>query len=105
MEQETEHLATLTQAIETRPVPHPLRFVDTNHHERLDHNRYFRIVRRHRYLIALVFSIALLLGGIKLALATRIYTAEATLLVTAPEPDAIVGHDTALEEGETVANP
>src|SRR5207253_610687 len=68
-------------------------------------NRYFRIIRRHIYLIVLIFGIALLLGAVDLARAPRIYSAQATLLVTAPEPGAVVGRDIALEDGETVANP
>jgi succinoglycan biosynthesis transport protein ExoP len=105
MERHTEELLSFTQHIEPRPVHHPLRFVDTGRHERFDHNRYFRIIRRHLSLIALVFGGALLIGAIRLFLAVPIYTAKATLLVSAPAPDAIAGRGGPLEEGETVADP
>lgn len=104
MEHQSRDLVPLTEHLETRPVHHPLRFVDTDRRERFDHNRYFRIIRRHIYLMALIFGVTLLLGAVRLARAPRIYSAEATLLVTAPEPAETVANS-ALEEGETVADP
>jgi succinoglycan biosynthesis transport protein ExoP len=105
MEQQTRDLVPFTQHIEARPVHDPLRFIDTSRHERFDHNRYFRVIRRHIYLVALGFGIALLFGAIRLVLAIPIYTAMATLLVSAPAPDAIAAQGSAPEDGETVANP
>jgi capsular exopolysaccharide synthesis family protein len=103
MQRQSRDLVPITEHLETRPVPDPLRFIDTSRHENLDIARYLRIFRRHIRLIALIIGVALLVGAVKLARSPRIYDAEATLLVTAPEPDVIVGRDVALEEGETVA--
>jgi succinoglycan biosynthesis transport protein ExoP len=105
MEQQAKHFIPFTQHIEPRPVHNPLRFIDAHGAERFDHNRYFRTIRRHVYLIASALGLASILAGVRLARAPRIYTAEAKLLVTAPQPDAIMAQDTALEEGATVADP
>ena len=105
MEHQSRDLVPITEHLETRPVHDPLRFIDTSRHENLDIGRYLRVIRRHFYLIALILGVALLLGAVKLARSPRIYEAEATLLVTAPQPDVVVGRDVALEDGETVADP
>ena len=105
MEHQSRDLVPITEYLETRPVHDPLRFIDTSRHENLDIGRYLRVIRRHFYLIALILGVALLLGALDLARSPRIYTAEATMLVTAPEPDPVLGRDASLEDGETIADP
>jgi capsular exopolysaccharide synthesis family protein len=95
----------IVEHLETRPIHDPLRFIDTNRHESVDLFHYTRVIRKHLYLILLFVGTALLFGATYLTVAIPIYTANATLLVTAPEPDLVQAKGPAVEDGETVATP
>ena len=105
MERNQQYVFPITEHVEARPLHDPLRFIDTQRHESVDLLRYLRAIRRHIRLIALVLGLGAVLAAVHLVLTPRVFTAQATLLVTAPEPDAMETRKIDVADGEEVAKP
>lgn len=67
----------------------PQRFVSQSDQEGFDLSPYVRTLRKHALLIIVVFGGALLIGALRVTMATPTYTAKATILITASEPDVL----------------
>jgi polysaccharide biosynthesis transport protein len=91
--------------IEPEPVHDPLRYMYESEHEGIDLTFYLRVLRKHLRLIVALFAGALLLGLIRVISATPIYTAEATILITAPEPNVIDAKGGEPRPGDGLAAP
>jgi len=84
------HFIRGTTRIERIEVSHePQRFISETDQEGFDLLPYVRTLRKHAGLIVVVFAVALLIGELRVMMATPAYTAEATILITAPEPDVL----------------
>jgi succinoglycan biosynthesis transport protein ExoP len=83
------HFITGTSRIEPQPVRDPLRFSYENESERFDIEPHLRTLRKHWLLIASCFGAALFIGFMRYLMATPIYTATATIMVTPPETNGL----------------
>jgi capsular exopolysaccharide synthesis family protein len=83
----------------------PLRFTDLGEAEGIDFESYLRTLRRHLWLIITIAGCAVILGAFHVIISTPMYTAQATILIIAPEPNFMNVTGASAEQPETVAAP
>jgi succinoglycan biosynthesis transport protein ExoP len=89
MKELSTHFISGATRIEPQPIHDPLRFSYESENEGFDLEPYLRTLRKHWLLIVSCLGAMLFIGLMRYVMATPIYTASATIMITPPETNAL----------------